>query len=268
MRASVFQKNPIKAAQTLKDIETLLDETGYFNRFYNYDIVLGWYYYILREPKKTPDWLKGQFSSVPNTIFLENFGNQIKARYHYLTKNYLPLLSYIKDMKQRESVLYGRVELLAIEACIHYQMKNKDEAWKVFKEAYDTAYPNNIIMPFIELGKDMRTLTISALCEKDSGIPNEWLEKIRHESLYYARNQSMFITSIESEKNNNTNATFSPREYEILSDLYNGLSQKEIAAKRKIALNTVKMNMKRIYSKLDVHRVTDLIRVVAEQHLV
>ena len=61
---------------------------------------------------------------------------------------------------------------------------------------------------------------------------------------------------------------FSDREHDILSDLYNGLTQSEIAGKRNLSINTVRMNMKIIYEKLDVHKISDLVRIVAEQQLV
>jgi len=169
-------------------------------------------------------------------------------------------------MKQRESILYGRVEMGAMEACVHYQMKNKKLAFAALQKAYETAAPNDILMPFIELGKDMRTLTMAALREHDSGIPGAWLETVRNKATSYAKSHSMFIS--EYEKNNGGNKVFSAREHDILSDLYHGLSQSEIASKRNLSINTVKMNMKNIYEKLDVHKISDVIRIAAEQRLV
>jgi LuxR family maltose regulon positive regulatory protein len=181
-------------------------------------------------------------------------------------------MAYIRDAKKRESVLYGRVEMLVTEACAHYQMKNKPSAWSALKDAYETASPNNIIMPFIELGKDMRTLASSAVREQQGSpaiadIPREWLELIGRSATSYAKNQSMLITLNQQTNFNNTKA-LSAREHDILSDLYHGFSQSEIANKRSLSVNTVKMVTKNIYDKLHVHKISDLVRIVAEQNIV
>jgi len=272
MRIAVAQGDRAKAEQTLRDLRVLLEETNYSRRFITYDIALGWYYCVIRQFGMVPDCLKSEFTTYGHAYFINNFGNQITARYYYLKRNFLPLLIYIKELKQRESVLYGRVEMLAMEACVHYQMKNKPAAWVALKEAYETAAPNDIIMPFIELSKDMRTLIAAALREQmDSssqvcGIPRLWLESIKHKATSYAKNQSMFIN--EHKTYNSDNRVLSAREHDVLSDLYHGFSQSEIASKRSLSINTVKMITKGIYEKLHVHKISDLIRIAAEQRLV
>jgi DNA-binding CsgD family transcriptional regulator len=175
-------------------------------------------------------------------------------------------------MKNRESFIYGRLEMLAIEACVHYKMKNKTEAWHVLREAYEEAAPNEITMPFIELGKDMRTLAIAALrsLPDDShpgiGIPRPWLEFIKHKATSYAKNHSKFV--VKNKMDNNGNVDLSPREMDVLTDLYHGFTQAEIASKKSLSINTVKMVTKSIYEKLDVHKISDLVRIAAERGLV
>ena len=50
------------------------------------------------------------------------------------------------------------------------------------------------------------------------------------------------------------------KEYEIALELYEGISNKAIAEKHFISINTVKSHVKNIYSKLDVHHRTALIK--------
>ena len=273
MRITVVQGERAKTEHMMMELKTLLEEEGYSRRFITYDIALGWYYYIIRQPDRVPDWLKGEFTPYGHAYFINNFGNQIKARHHYQNRNYLPLLTYIKELKRRESVLYGRVEMLALEACTHYQMKNKSEAWAALKDAYEAAAPNNIIMPFIELGKDMRTLTTAALHAAELGnrtantvIPRPWLESIKHKATSYAKNQSMLIAKHNLYVGNERALT--AREQDVLHDLYHGFSQAEIAGKRSLSINTVKMYTKNLYDKLHVHKIADLVRIAAEQGLV
>jgi LuxR family maltose regulon positive regulatory protein len=267
LRIAVSQGNYARAEQALKDMKAQLENNEYANRFINYDISLSWYYYILGLPDKTPDWLKENFSSYGHASFIENFGNQMKARFCFSTRNYPPLLSYIQQMKKRESYLFGRVEMLAMEACVHYKMKYKDKAFAVFKEAYKTASPNGIIMPFIELGNDMRTLTRVALKE-GVRIPKLWLEEINRKSAFYAKHQGCVIAEYRRTNGMENDICFTPREIETINDLCHGLSRAEIAANHNISINTVKMVIGNIYSKLGAKNLADLVRIVTARKII
>jgi len=169
-------------------------------------------------------------------------------------------------MKQRESYLYGRVEMLAMEACIHYKMKDNQQALASLEEAYKTASPNNILMPFIELGKDMRTLTAFAL-KKHDVIPKLWLETVNRKSGSYAKRLAHVITKYR-QANSIADISISAREAEILTDLSHGLSRSEIAANRNLSINTVKMVINNVYMKLGAENLADAIRIAAERKIV
>jgi LuxR family maltose regulon positive regulatory protein len=252
----------------MKETKTQLEEVEYFNRFINYDLSISWYYCFLGMPEKVIDWLKEDFSPYSYPGFIDNFGNQIKARFCYATRNYLPLLSYIEEMKGRESFLLGRVEMLAMEACVHYKMKNKRKAFAMLKEAYKTALPNEIVMPFIEMGKDMRTLPAVALKEPSGNISRPWLEDINRKSATYAKRRAHVIAEYRKANGLTEGIVFSPRESEVLSDLSHGLSRADIAASRGLSVNTVKMLINSIYSKLGAENLADLIRIAVERSFI
>ncbi|MCL2806278.1 MAG: LuxR C-terminal-related transcriptional regulator [Treponema sp.] len=269
LRIAVLQGNYSKARQILNKLKTLRDENDYSNRFTNYDISLSWYFYILEMPENMPDWLQDDFSPYHHATFKENFANQIKARFCYKSRNYTPLLSYIQEMKQRESFLFQRVEMLAIEACVHYRKKNKDKSFAALLEAYKASESNNLIMPFIELGKDMRTLTAAALKEFRDSIPVTWLENINQKASSYAKSQTNIIIEYNQqaiEKKGIFN--LSPREKEILNDLSNGLSRTEIASSHNLSINTVKTTINMIYTKTGAKNLPNLIRIAMEQKLI
>jgi LuxR family maltose regulon positive regulatory protein len=265
MRISILQGNYSKTQQILKDIKSHLDDSDYLNRFIDYDITLCWYYYILNQPEKAPDWLKENFSLYADACFVENYANQMKARYSFMTRNYNPILSYIQDMKQRESFLFGRIEMLAMEACIHYKMKDREKAYAALEEAYDNASCNDILMPFIELGKDMRTLTAFAQKEPNGKIPKTWLEDINRKSASYAKRLAHVTAQYKNAFGIASNVSISPRESEILTDLSHGLSRTEIAASRNLSINTVKMLINSIYMKLGAENLADAIRIASER---
>ena len=267
LRIAVMQGNYQKAQQTLVNMKQNIDDVMYFNRFIDYDISLCWYYCILGFPDKAPDWLKGNFSLYAHAGFVENYANQMKARYCYMSRNFNSLLSYIKDMRKRESFLLGRIEMFAMEACVYYKMKDREKAYAVLLEAYNEAQGNNIVMPFIELGKDMRTLTSYAL-KTAGGIPQTWLIDINRKSASYAKRLAHVITEYKQANNVSDEVTISPRESEVLMDLSHGLSRTEIAASRDLSINTVKMLINNIYMKLGAENLADAIRIAAERKIV
>jgi LuxR family maltose regulon positive regulatory protein len=158
--------------------------------------------------------------------------------------------------------------MLALEACVHYKMKNREQAIAALEEAYKDAYPNEIIMPFIELGKDMRTLTAFALKSKNKIIPESWLETVNLKSASYAKRQAHIATQFKQANSIASGFSISPRETDILSDLSHGLSRTEIAANRGISINTVKMVINNIYMKLGAENLADAIRIASEQKIV
>jgi len=164
--------------------------------------------------------------------------------------------------------LFGRIEMLAMEACIHYKMKDKEKAFSVFLEAYENALPNGILMPFIELGKDMRTLTAVALKQPGGKIPKPWLEDINRRSASYAKRRTHVISEYKKAYGINDGIVLSPREAEILTDLSHGLSRVEIANSRSLSVNTVKMVINMLYTKVGAENLADLIRIAVEQKLI
>lgn len=268
LRIAALQGNQVKAKKALIDMESLLQENEYANRFITYDIALGWYHYILQHPEKIPTWLKESFSQYKHAYFIENFGNQLKARYQYLTQDYPPLLIYIEEMKGRESVLYGRIEMLAMEACVHYQMKDRTKAFAALKDAYEAASPNQIVMPFIELRNDMRKLILAARKHEHCLIPQPWLELIMRRSAYYAKNQTLLISDFKKVDNAGNEINLSPREQEVLRDLCKGLSQTEIATKHNLSVSYVKTVYKNLRDKLQANNIAEIISIAKEKNLV
>ena len=260
MRIAALQGRRTEAEQALNHIAAN-------ENFIIHDIAAGWYHSFLRQPENIPDWLKGAFEPYAHPNFIENFGNQIKARFHFMAKNFAPLLTYIDEMKSRESVLYGRVELLATEACARYLTRDTAAAFEALRGAYEAASPNEIIMPFIELGKDMRTLTLAAMRGAGCGVPEEWLELINKKAHLYAKYQAIIISDAANGAGGEDIA-LSPREAAILHDLYAGLSRTDIATKQELSVNTVNMNIRHIYTKLHAKNIADIIRIAAERKLV
>ena len=190
MRIAVAQGDRAQLVQAMRDMEKQLAHADYSVRFWVYDTVIAWYYYILGRPERMPEWLKEKFTFRLYATIRENFGNYIKAKFCYMTKNYKKLLEYLEKNKQHEVILLARVEALAMEACVHYKMNDQHAALRVLQKAHEMALPHGIVMPFIELGKDMRTLVAVAANDPKCAIPRPWLKNIKQRATVYFRNQS------------------------------------------------------------------------------
>ena len=267
MRLNIARGNFPKAEQALKEIQSCLSNAECSNRYTNYDVSLAWFAYILGLSDMVPDWLRQNVSPYCHPGFIENFENQAKIRYFYMTKNYPPLLAYIHEALERDNYLLGKLEILVMEACVHYALKDKARAYEVLLKAYEIAEEDSLIMPFIEMGKDMRTLTGSMLKDGYPGIPEPWLENINRKAASYAKRQSHVLAQYREANSMSTGIVLSPRETEILSDLAHGLSRAEAASSRNLSINTVKMVINSIYSKLGAENVADLVRIAMERKI-
>jgi len=158
--------------------------------------------------------------------------------------------------------------MLAMEACVFYKMKNKDKSFASLLDAYNTAVPNGLLMPFIELGKDMRTLTSAAMKESGVNIPIPWLENVHQKASSYAKYQAQIIMEYRQTAGGENNFNLSPREKEILKSLSNGLSRAEIASYHNLSVNTVKTIINMIYSKTGAKNMANLIRIVMERKMI
>jgi LuxR family maltose regulon positive regulatory protein len=130
------------------------------------------------------------------------------------------------------------------------------------------ASPNEIIMPFIEMGKDMRTLTLAALHDEGCAVPEPWLKNINQKSSIYARHQTMVISEYKRANNLSEGVGLTHRETEVLNDLYKGFSRSEIAANQGLSINTVRLIVNTIYEKLKARNLAELIRIAHEQKLI
>ena len=266
MRIAVFQGDYQKLELSLQDMKRELPYDKYSVSFLTYDIVLGWYHYILGQAEKMPDWLKGEFISCRHEPLYENFGNYIKAKYCYLTKKYTYLLAYLQKEKQRKLALLERVELLAVEACLHVKINDRKTAIGLLQDAYQLALPDGIVSPFIELGQDMRMLVALAARCPECVIPLPWLKKMQQQAAAYSRNRAMIVSRYNKIHGIDNKIVLSPRETAILHDLRDGLSRSEIAAKRTLSVNTVKLHINNVYRKLGAHNKADMFRIVADDN--
>jgi LuxR family maltose regulon positive regulatory protein len=267
LRIGIAQGNFEKIQEWLKALDAQLEIGEYSLRFTSYDIVYGWYYSAVGQPQLVADWLKGNFAQGAIGAFIAGFGNLIKTKFYCADKRYPELLSFVESGQGTDSVLFGKLEMKLIEAVCRHQTKDRKAALDALGEAYALAESNDLTMPFIELGKDMRTLTATAMREADFKIPKQWLETVNRKAATYAKRLSAVVAEYKRVNNMGDEVRLSPRETDILNDLYHGLSRSQIAAAHNLSINTVKLVLSTVYTKLDADSAADAIRIALERRL-
>ena len=264
-----FSRGEINTADNLlQQVGVLLDAKDYTSRYEAYDIARGQYFLALGQPDLIPDWLKSDFETYAHPAFMENYANRIRAQYRYATRQYSTLLAFLDNVRESHTLLLGKIVFRVLEALSLYQLKQKDEALAALTEAYTLAVPNNIVVPFTQYSKDMRTLTGAALRDCRCTIPKSWLEDINRKSSAFARRLTHMMSEYKVGNNDADKVLLTNRETKVLKDLSQGLSRTEIAASQNISVNTVKMVVNTIYDKLCVTCLHDALRIAISNRIV
>jgi LuxR family maltose regulon positive regulatory protein len=275
MRIYLARGNYEAIQDILKQLEAQLDEPHYLNRFTYHDIFMGWYYIRIGQVDKLASWLKNDFEeSDLNSIV---FGQEIivKARYHVAEKRYPAALAVLDGWETRNSpwvFVLGKIEVKALEAVCRYQLKDKGGAYAALGQAWHTASPHAIVMPFWELGKDMRALADAAIKDHAAGLPRDWLEKLRLGAAGYAKRLFAVAeqggSAVSRKGEAEQGARLSRRETEVLMSLSQGMTREEIAAQASLSVNTVKSIIRSIYLKLGAVNKADAVRIAAARGIV
>jgi LuxR family maltose regulon positive regulatory protein len=190
LRISLARGNYGVIEGLLKQIETQLDEQYYPARFIDYDIISGWYYAHIGQTDKLAPWLKNDFGESDLNSIVFGLEILVKAKRHFSEKRYPAALVALESREGRSSrwdFVLGKIEMKALEAVCRYQLRDKAAAFAALEQACRLARPNAILMPFTELGKDMRTLAEAALKDKAPGLSQDWLERVRRNASGYAK---------------------------------------------------------------------------------
>jgi LuxR family maltose regulon positive regulatory protein len=280
LRINLARGNWAAIQDVFKQMAVQLDKVHYINRFTFHDILIASFYSRIGLMDKVPQWLKNDFEG--SDLNSMNLGMEvlIKARCHMVERRYPSALAALSILENRNNpydagdFLFGMVSMKILEAVCRYRNHDKSGAFASLEQAYRLAAPNGLDMPFIELGKDMRSLADAAL-KDGSNIPREWLEKIRLGASAYAKKLFTVAEQCRAEEGEtvsrpltNDQVALSPREKEVLTALLQGMTRVEIAAQTSLSANTVKSITRSIYNKLGALNKADAVRIAAGMDLV
>lgn len=216
---------------------------------------------------------EGDFSNLISPPINSGRDLFIHAYYLFYSKQYLRLSTYLDFFKRfasKKGMWLGVLNSYIMQAICYYHMNQEKKALELFRTAYEMTYENNIIMPFIELGANIRGLLDYVKKTNDGLFDMDWINNIYQKASSYAKRvTSMGKESAKTDKENVNAKKFSlsKREEEILNCLAQGLTREEIANFYSISISTVKKHITNVYNKLGAVNRADAIYIATSNKL-
>jgi LuxR family maltose regulon positive regulatory protein len=269
LRIDLHSGNYPEIQKLFRQLDSQIEIEAYPNRYTIHDIITGWFYAQIGETARAAPWLQNDFEESELNTQLNGFETLVKAKCAFADKRYTAVLSTLKEARVHKyglgSFVLGKLEMAVLHAASLYHLGETGEERKnpvrALEAAYAMAHSNNLDMPFIELGDDMRILAGAALNDQDCAIPRPWLEMIRGKASAYAKKRSIVAEQFRGPKQEEGSPALTRRERKVLTALSQGLTREEIAANSAMSLNTVKGVITEIYTKLEARSRADAVRI-------
>jgi LuxR family maltose regulon positive regulatory protein len=160
-------------------------------------------------------------------------------------------LSALDDQMRRINRKSVLIEILALQALVCHKLKDETAALQNLQTALDLAESGSWIRTFVDLGMPMMDL-LNCLVQQqtDQTYAQQVLKACLAENRKKA-SMELDTTTQPRISEPPPNTVLTRREIEILPLLAKGLSNKEIAARLRIAPVTVKTHLQNIYKKLN-----------------
>ncbi|MDR3139538.1 MAG: LuxR C-terminal-related transcriptional regulator [Treponema sp.] len=250
----------------LKLLEAQIEVPDYINRYILYDITLGWFYTQTGLTGKIAPWLKEEFEERELNSFISGMETVVRAKWYITEKEFARALASLKSRENPfglEVFLFGKILIKILEAVCRYNLGEEPGALRALEGAYALASPNALDMPFIETGRHMYLLAGAALKDKNSLIPQGWLEKIRRNASAYAKKLAAAAAKLGEQKKDRPAPEFilSRQERRVLTGLSQGMTRGDMAREYGLPITRIKNVISGIYLKLGAVNRADAIRI-------
>ena len=271
LRISMYEGDYRLTKNLLDKLREHLDNADFWNCRLLYDLYTGFFYAQLELKDMIPLWIVMDEGDIATEFHMPVRELLVGVKSHMAMKKYNHALILLSNSSPREPynrLLFGELLISLFAAVAKIKTGDIPGAVEDFNKAYSLSFKGVFEMPFIELGKNLSPLIIAASNHKNCNIPHNWLTKINYKASAYAKKINIIADNYKNELKIEDTVELSAREYEVLIDLYHGLSREEIAAHRFLSVNTVKKILQSIYIKLDASNNIDAIRIALKKKLI
>ena len=269
LRIAVQEGNAPLVKDILKTMAAHLENPHFWNRQLYYDLYTTGFYAQLGLLEEIPTWFALDDTENAFEIQLPAKELYLRTLYFIAKRQYAHALTLLADSFPREPeerFLFGELKFLLLLAVARLQTGDVSGAITDFEKAYVLSFQGFFEMFFLELGKELQPLVAATLKREKSSIPREWLNTIARKGSIYTKKMTIVANAFQSRTKKIVE--LSPREKEVLLDLYHGLSREEIAENQYLSINTVKKVLQSIYLKLDANNGIDAIRIALEKGII
>jgi LuxR family maltose regulon positive regulatory protein len=184
----------------------------------------------------------------------------------------LGLLNHALQSAYAVGRLRNAIQILIVKALIHRELEDLENASLALSRALTLAEPEGYLRMFLDEGESMRSL-LSDFQARIEKRPRETSTDNQKTIFEYARKLSAGFATISPSQSRkllsesreaSIQEPLSEREMEILRLMVAGFSNRDIAEKDVVSINTVKTQVKSIYGKLGVHNREDAISTTRE----
>jgi LuxR family maltose regulon positive regulatory protein len=278
MRLNISKGDIAGIREAERQLKAQLEKSEYINRYNIYDIIMGRFYVRLGLIDKIAPWLRMEREEGALNVLSRGLDALVRARCLFIEKNFSAALQILEAEQaggDLGSFLLGFLEMAVLEAVTRHQLGDREGALGALKKACDAGLPHGLVMPFVELGEYMHSLTGAILKDHPdhpenaaanaeiSGIPRKWLQTIRRDASAYAKKRSLMAAQYEN-RETSVPADFSRHELLILNSLSQGRTSEEIAAAMRIPVKMVKSAIRQLYIKLGAANRAGAVRSATE----
>jgi LuxR family maltose regulon positive regulatory protein len=174
-----------------------------------------------------------------------------KARVHLAQGDPSIALAVLEAFRQQVEAKNWQDELLKVmvlQAVVLHAHGDKQDAMTLIGEALALAEPEGFIRTFVDEGQPMERLLYEALSQ---GISPDYVQRLLAAFPDFDSEQT--TSSQKQTSETEWIEPLSERELEVLQLISDGLTNKEIASRLYLSLNTIKAHTRTIYSKLGVN---------------
>jgi LuxR family maltose regulon positive regulatory protein len=216
---------------------------------YTMDLCKAYIYTCLEQLSKIPDWIF-EYEYPKHIQFLSiSYANMVYGKALLLKGNNIQVLGLYDAFKSQASIFPNVLAMLTTDiyaAIANYRLSRMQDSIEALKRAMDIAMPDNVVMPFVENAKSLLPVLDKLEGESQYGT---FIKKIKN--VYEKYDQS--VQNIINEHFTVKSPSLTERERQVALLVIEGLGNKEIAAELFISANTVKLELKNIFKKLNIN---------------